>query len=536
MVLYLVKKGGNMKKIKIVCLVLVIIIAVIAISIGSVILGFTIRNNKINKQFMEYVDTENKTATSYNSGNNIKLSDEVYNKIMEEELDLVIINKNYIARIKNENVTQNIDIDIKVKKDETYNNAISVQISGANVSSLSINSASTIANARYLSEYYNDGTNDIFVANNVKVDEEGFCKLKLVENSQKYSVVYLELDLSQIENEELKINKGKNIKLDLGIDNQKYTYNSYTLESTDAENIQINEDNQITAKKVGEYTIVIKNTLESKELKLKVVQPIENINLSKATTEIIIENSEHIDMTILPEDATNKDVEWTSSDESIATVDGDGNITAVGIGTCQITVSTKEEPKVSSTIQVEVKEKPELTVPSLGPEVEGITYINGIMLVNKTHPVPRDYAPGLQPVAYNAFLELQSAAAQAGYDMPLLSGYRSYDLQTSLYNNYVATYGQAEADTFSARPGTSEHQTGLAMDVGWIDDAFANTPAGIWLAENCYKYGFIIRYQKNKESITGYKYEPWHIRYLGKDIAKDVYESGLCLEEYLGVN
>ena len=158
------------------------------------------------------------------------------------------------------------------------------------------------------------------------------------------------------------------------------------------------------------------------------------------------------------------------------------------------------------------------------------------MLVNKTHPVPRDYAPGLQPVAYNAFLELQSAAAQAGYDMPLLSGYRSYDLQTSLYNNYVATYGQAEADTFSARPGTSEHQTGLAMDVGWIDDAFANTPAGIWLAENCYKYGFIIRYQKNKESITGYKYEPWHIRYLGKDIAKDVYESGLCLEEYLGVN
>ena len=224
MVLYLVKKGGNMKKIKIVCLVLVIIIAVIAISIGSVILGFTIRNNKINKQFMEYVDTESKTATSYNSGNNIKLSDEVYNKIMEEELDLVIINKNYIARIKNENVTQNIDIDIKVKKDETYNNAISVQISGVNVSSLSINSASTIANARYLSEYYNDGTNDIFVANNVKVDEEGFCKLKLVENSQKYSVVYLELDLSQIENEELKINKGKNIKLDLGIDNQKYTY------------------------------------------------------------------------------------------------------------------------------------------------------------------------------------------------------------------------------------------------------------------------------------------------------------------------
>ena len=100
---------------------------------------------------------------------------------------------------------------------------------------------------------------------------------------------------------------------------------------------------------------------------------------------------------------------------------------------------------------------------------------------------------------------------------------------------FFCNFWQAEADTFSARPGTSEHQTGLAMDVGWIDDSYGDTPSGKWLAANCYKYGFIIRYPKNKESITGYKYEPWHIRYLGTDIAKDVYDSGLCLEEYLGV-
>ena len=169
-------------------------------------------------------------------------------------------------------------------------------------------------------------------------------------------------------------------------------------------------------------------------------------------------------------------------------------------------------------------------------QINGITYVNGIMLVNKTYYIPSDYAPGLVPEAYSAFLNLKEAASNNGFDIELISGFRSYETQTGLYNNYVATYGQAEADTFSARPGTSEHQTGLAMDVGWIDDSYGDTPSGIWLANNCYKYGFIIRYPKGKESITGYKYEPWHIRYLGVDIAKEVYESGLCLEEYLGVN
>ena len=128
--------------------------------------------------------------------------------------------------------------------------------------------------------------------------------------------------------------------------------------------------------------------------------------------------------------------------------------------------------------------------------------------------------------------EFSAGGKSAGRSFFFQQPFRHHGRSESSHGNQRVS----AADTFSARPGTSEHQTGLAMDVGWIDDAFANTPAGIWLAENCYKYGFIIRYQKNKESITGYKYEPWHIRYLGKDIAKDVYESGLCLEEYLGVN
>jgi LAS superfamily LD-carboxypeptidase LdcB len=97
-------------------------------------------------------------------------------------------------------------------------------------------------------------------------------------------------------------------------------------------------------------------------------------------------------------------------------------------------------------------------------------------------------------------------------------------------------YGKDATDTFSARPGHSEHQTGMAMDIIEASSAFEGTPAAIWLAENCYKYGFIIRYPKGKENITGYKYEPWHIRYLGKDTAWAVYNSGLTLEEYLGID
>ena len=95
--------------------------------------------------------------------------------------------------------------------------------------------------------------------------------------------------------------------------------------------------------------------------------------------------------------------------------------------------------------------------------------------------------------------------------------------------------GQEAADRYSARPGHSEHQSGLAFDLNDLSESFGRTKEGIWLRENCWKYGFIIRYPEDKESITGYMYEPWHVRYIGNDSAKAVYESGLCLEEYLGI-
>ncbi len=157
------------------------------------------------------------------------------------------------------------------------------------------------------------------------------------------------------------------------------------------------------------------------------------------------------------------------------------------------------------------------------------------MIANKTYSLPKDYAPGFTGGTYKAFLVMQQAAAAEGINLFIISGFRSYEMQQATYQGWVNRYGKEYADTISARPGHSEHQTGLAMDLNSLQFAFADTKEGRWLAQNCWKYGFIIRYPEDKEDITGYKYEPWHVRYLGEDLAKKVYESGLCLEEYFGI-
>lgn len=228
---------------------------------------------------------------------------------------------------------------------------------------------------------------------------------------------------------------------------------------------------------------------------------------------------------------------WTSSDDSIASVDDYGNITGKGEGECVIKVVSADNSSLGAEVKVTVKKSDGIQ------QIDGITYVNGILIANKTYGLPSTYNPGgLTNDTYNAFTQLSADAANAGLNIYLSSGFRSYETQDEIYNNYVWSYGQETADTFSARPGHSEHQTGLAIDVNTIDDSFAGTPEAIWLEEHCYEYGFIIRYPKGKDSITGYKYEPWHIRYVGNDVAQAVHDaavacgdSTLTLEEYLGI-
>lgn len=159
-------------------------------------------------------------------------------------------------------------------------------------------------------------------------------------------------------------------------------------------------------------------------------------------------------------------------------------------------------------------------------------------MVYKTYSVPESFnsAGGLNLTAKAQFDRLAADAKSQGLNIYISSGYRSYATQSSIYQDNVTRYGEAMADSFSARPGYSEHQTGLAIDVNTIDDSFAGTPEARWLADHAHEYGFIIRYPEGKENITGYQYKPWHIRYLGIDTATAVSNSGLTLEEYLGID
>lgn len=171
------------------------------------------------------------------------------------------------------------------------------------------------------------------------------------------------------------------------------------------------------------------------------------------------------------------------------------------------------------------------------------------IIVNKYHQLPADYVPPdlmklpsgkpATKATCEAYKELAAAAGKEGLSLYAASAYRSYELQNRLYNGYLKKEGgdTAKVDTYSARPGHSEHQTGRAIDLcgsfGSLND-FVNTPEGPWIDENCYKYGFIVRYQQDIVPLTGYKYEPWHITYVGTDVAMGMREQGItCLEEYV---
>ena len=170
------------------------------------------------------------------------------------------------------------------------------------------------------------------------------------------------------------------------------------------------------------------------------------------------------------------------------------------------------------------------------------TYVQGVLMVNKKNPLPPTYNKGEDPNTRAAFEKMAAAAKNEGFELVAFSGFRSYEYQQSLYDRYVSRDGKDAADRYSARPGYSEHQSGLAFDIGekgnedlWLTDAFGESAAGKWLVNNAHKYGFILRYPKGKEDITGYMYESWHFRYLEGDTATKVYKAGVTLEEYLGL-
>lgn len=218
--------------------------------------------------------------------------------------------------------------------------------------------------------------------------------------------------------------------------------------------------------------------------------------------------------------------------------------TTIKSSTTQTTTTTSTTTTTTTT-----KKKQDVSVSS---NTEGLKIIDGILIVNKSYPLPKDYVPtntykdatGLNYCsecinvdAYEKYKLMKADMASLGMNIWIQSGYRSYNLQESLYNKYVNRDGKLAADTYSARPGYSEHQTGLAFDLNSISDDFQYTSEGKWINENAWRYGFILRYPKSKESITGYKYESWHLRYVGEDLATKLYNNGdwITLEEHFNL-
>lgn len=184
-------------------------------------------------------------------------------------------------------------------------------------------------------------------------------------------------------------------------------------------------------------------------------------------------------------------------------------------------------------------------------EKDGVTYVGGVLIANKSYSLPQTFIPQdpdqpvnadrsstcLDKTLMSAWRTMQKDATAQGLNIYIASGYRSYNYQVNVYNRYVASDGKAAADTYSSRPGYSEHQTGLCFDLNSIEDSFQYTNEGKWVNDNCYKYGFCIRFPKGKDKFTGYKYESWHLRYVGVDLATKLYNNGdwLSLEEYFGI-
>ena len=309
--------------------------------------------------------------------------------------------------------------------------------------------------------------------------------------------------------------------------------------------ININlEDNKIY--NAGKYTGYITFNNKKIELTLEVIDD-EN-PIIEGVNNITIYVGEKVDL------LKNIKTSDNSHDNIDLKVSGEYNLDKVGEYALSYVVTDKSGNVTKKDFQLIVKEK-NINVPTdtgitenvvIGTtskgytikRINGIYYVNDILIANKTYALPSTYAPGkLVDTFMNAFNSMQAAASTEGISLFVQSGYRSYTTQNTLYNRYVSKDGKTLADTYSARPGYSEHQSGLAADINSLDQSFINTPEGKWLNNNCYKYGFIIRYPKGKEEQTGYMYEPWHIRYVGTDIATILYNNGnwLSLEEYLGI-
>lgn len=334
--------------------------------------------------------------------------------------------------------------------------------------------------------------------------------------------------------EEVSINIGEEIP-----DTSKFVDSKYKVSKIKWENIDL--------KKAGKYSGVFEYKNTEYTVYLNIIDSEKPV--ISGVKDITIFVNDNVDL------LQNVKVTDNSNDEISIGIEGEYDIKKVGIYNLKYTAKDSSNNETKEEFKLTVKEKPVISKPSnnivkdgiigktsKGYTIEirnGIYYVNGILIANKSYSLPSSYHPGgLVSDFTTNFNKMASDALNSGVNLRIISGFRSYNTQVNLYNNYVNRDGKQAADTYSARAGHSEHQTGLAADINSLEQSFINTKEGKWLNDNCSKYGFIIRYPKGKENKTGYMYEPWHIRYVGVDIASRLYNNGnwITLEEYLGIS
>lgn len=391
----------------------------------------------------------------------------------------------------------------------------------------------------HLPDFLQDKTKvDVYVKRNDKFEiykkaikvENKAVAIKTQKEIEEYLITYIPLLDIKLKNDNISLNRTQSLEIEYEIYPTNATEDIIHL-TTKEDIISLNAT-KIKADKVGITKLYLNGGNISEEIEVQVNEIVSDIILDKNELVLKVGESAVITATPKPDNAINKDLIWVSSNEDIVSVDN-GKVTLNKNGYAIVTVCTREEPKFAKEIMVSsykiYKEPEKYTNP-------GLTYVEGILIVNKKYSLPKDFNPGLNKMVVNAFNDMKKAAKKESVNLQIVSDFRSYSTQKYLYNNFVSKYGVAYASRMSAKAGESEHQTGLALDISMLHQNFGNTYEGRWLANNCAKYGFIIRYPIGKESITGYMYEPWHIRYVGTILAEKITASGLCLEEYLKIN
>ncbi len=517
------------------------LIAFIVILAASIYVAYLYINSKI---YNMATNLENGSVLEYNIFfRRLYLSDKLQNEIKDRQLNLKLNYRGNSYTIEPQNISFENIVYLKAGRADTskiegLENSIAMYIQGYHFAEVSIKLPN------YLNEYSNldiylkksDGSYELYTPYSQKDEMSRITITKSdATDVEGYLAVYVPLKDIQIEGvgEDNTLNLGKDIShtLNLKYIPENATDKNIKVTSENEEILKVDEEGKLLPILVGDTILNIESKEISKKINTHISNYVRSISLNVNTLNLNVGDSYTINYSVTPEDAENKELVFEVSDPNVLAIESNV-IKAQNLGAATVSLKTSFGNLVEAIITVNVVEKKK----TQNSSDVGLTYINGILIANKTYALPSTYNPGgLTRETQDAFNKMKQAAASEGINLWIASGFRSYATQQGLYARYVAGYGQAAADTFSARAGHSEHQTGLAMDVNNIEDWFGDTKEGKWLAENCHKYGFIIRYPKSKEAITGYKYEPWHIRYLGETIATDVYNSGLCLEEYLNI-